>query len=92
MAEPPALDPFLYIEGLHPRVPSMKISARNQLSGTVESVNTDPVMAEVIVKLKGGERIVSAITTQSAKRLNLAPGKSVVVFVKSTEVMLGVED
>lgn len=70
----------------------MKISARNQLPGTVESVNADSVMAEVVVRLNGGETIVSAITANSAKRLGLAPGKAVTVLVKSTEVMLGVAD
>ena len=70
----------------------MKISARNQLRGTVESVRTGQVMAEVIVKLTGGERIVSAITAESAKALGLAAGKSVTAIIKSTEVILGVED
>ena len=69
----------------------MRISARNQLSGTVESVNVGDIMAEVVVRLKGGDRIVSAITAESAKRLALAPGKFVIAIVKSTEVMLGVE-
>ena len=70
----------------------MQISARNQLRGTVDSVNSDGVMTEVTVRLVGGECIVSAITTASAKRLRLAVGRPVVVFVKSTEVMLGVQD
>ena len=70
----------------------MRISARNQLAGTVESVHMGDVMAEVVVGLKGGDRVVSAITADSAKRLGLAPGKPVTVIVKSTEVILGVED
>lgn len=70
----------------------MRISARNQLVGTVDSVNADGVMAEVVVRLKGGETIVSAITAHSAEQLALAPGREVVVVVKSTEVMLAVND
>jgi len=70
----------------------VRISARNQLAGTVESIHQDEIMAEVVVKLRGGEQIVSAITAHSAKQLGLAPGKAVVVVVKSTEVMLGTED
>jgi molybdopterin-binding protein len=70
----------------------MRISARNQLAGSVESLHLGDVMAEVVVQLKGGDRVVSAITTESAKRLGLAPGKSVTVIVKSTEVILGVDD
>jgi molybdate transport system regulatory protein len=70
----------------------VKISARNQLAGTVESIQQDEIMAEVVVRLRGGEQVVSAITAQSAQRLGLAAGKAVVVIVKSTEVMLGTED
>lgn len=70
----------------------MRISARNQLKGTVESVHSGEVMAEVVVKLTGGDRIVSAITAESAKRLGLASGKPVTAIIKSTEVIIGVED
>ena len=70
----------------------MKLSARNQLAGVVESVKADDVMAEVVVRLRGGDSVVSAITAASAHALGLAPGKPVTVVVKSTEVMLGVSD
>ena len=70
----------------------MKISARNQLSGTVRSVNEGAVMAEVVVDLTGGHELVAAITAESARRLGLAPGKAVVAVIKSTEVMLAVDD
>lgn len=70
----------------------MQLSARNQLPGTVESITADEVMAEVVVRLNGGETIVSAITAHSAHRLGIAPGKPVIVVVKSTEVMLAVND
>ena len=49
-------------------------------------------MAEVVVSVDGGHEIVSAITAESARRLGLAPGKRVVAIIKSTEVMLAVED
>jgi molybdate transport system regulatory protein len=70
----------------------MKISARNQLDATIESVNVGDVMTEVVARLKGGDCIVSAITSDSAKKLGLAPGKPIVVIVKSTEVIVGVND
>lgn len=70
----------------------MKLSARNQLPGTVRTVTTGQVMAEVVVDVAGGHEIVAAITAESARRLGLAPGKRVVAVVKSTEVMIGVED
>jgi molybdopterin-binding protein len=70
----------------------MRISARNQLAGTVESVHHGEVMAEVVIRLKGGDQIVSAITSESAKHLGLAKGKTVTAIIKSTEVIVGVED
>jgi len=70
----------------------MKISARNQLPGTVTSVTQGAVMAEVAVTVDGGHEIVAAITAESARRLDLSTGKRVVVVIKSTEVMLAVDD
>jgi molybdopterin-binding protein len=68
----------------------VKLSARNQLTGTVRSVDLGAVMAEVVVDVDG-QQIVSAITRSSAERLGLAEGRQVTVFIKATEVMLGVE-
>ena len=70
----------------------MKISARNQLRGTVVSVTEGAVMAEVVVRLDAGGEIVSAITAESARSLGLAPGKVVTAIIKSTEVIVAVDD
>ena len=70
----------------------MRISARNQLPGTVKSVTEGAVMAEVVVSVDGGHEIVSAITAESARRLELAAGKRVVAVIKSTEVIIAVDD
>jgi len=69
----------------------MQLSARNQLSGVVRRVELGAIMAEVTVDV-GGQRIVSAITRASAERLGLAEGQPVTVFIKATEILLGVED
>jgi molybdopterin-binding protein len=69
----------------------VKLSARNQLSGTVRSVELGAVMAEVVVDVDG-QQIVSAITRSSAERLGLAEGSQVTVFIKATEVLLGVDE
>ncbi len=45
----------------------MKISARNQLPGTVRTVTQGQVMAEVVVDVEGGHELVSAITAESAR-------------------------
>ncbi len=69
----------------------MKLSARNQLPGTVQSVKLGAVMAEVVVKLDGGEELTSAITVNSVQNLGIQEGSRVYVVVKATEVMLGVD-
>jgi molybdopterin-binding protein len=69
----------------------MRLSARNQLNGTVQNVELGAVMAEVTVDVAGQE-IVAAITRSSAERLGLAQGQPVTVFIKATEVILGVDE
>ena len=66
----------------------MELSARNQLKGTVKSVELGAVMAEVVVDIAGQE-VVSVITRHSVERLNLKQGDDVTVIIKSTEVLLG---
>jgi molybdate transport system regulatory protein len=69
----------------------VRLSARNQLSGTVASIEVGAVMTIVKVDLDGGQKITSSITKDAAEDLGLAVGNPVTVVVKSTEVMLGVE-
>jgi molybdopterin-binding protein len=65
----------------------MALSARNQLPGTVESIQIGTIMAHVVVKV--GEHLVeSVITRTSAEELGLKKGDKVRVVVKSTEVMI----
>jgi molybdopterin-binding protein len=63
------------------------LSARNQLKGTVKSVRTDGLMAEVVVSA-GSLEIVSIITRGSAEALSLKEGDQITAVVKSTEVMI----
>ena len=65
----------------------MQISARNQLKGTVTSVTSGTVMAEVAVDI-GGQEVVAAITRASAESLNLVKGDDITVVIKATEVIL----
>jgi molybdopterin-binding protein len=70
----------------------MRLSTRNQLTGTVTEVNLGSVMATVKVRLDGGDQIITAsITKEAAEELGLTQGTAVTALVKSTEVMLGVE-
>ena len=66
----------------------MKLSARNQLNATVDTVKHGEVMSTVTVALPDGQHITAAITREAAEELAFAPGDAVVVVIKSTEVML----
>jgi molybdopterin-binding protein len=44
-------------------------------------------MAEVVIDI-GNLELVSVITLESARRMNLAPGMDVTAVIKSTEVLV----
>ena len=67
----------------------MKISARNVLAGTVQSVTKGAVNAEITLALEGGDTMVAIITNTSADSLQLAAGKPAFAIVKASEVMIG---
>lgn len=70
----------------------IKLSARNQLKGTVTEVKPGAVNTEVIVKLAGGEELAAIITNESSETLQLAAGKPVTAIVKASHMILGVAE
>jgi molybdopterin-binding protein len=68
----------------------MKLSARNQLTGTVTQVNRGAAIANVAVDV-GGQRLVSSITVEAADELGLTEGSQVTVIVKASDVILATE-
>ena len=66
----------------------MRLSARNQLSGTVTAVQHGDVMSTIKAVLGDGQPLTAAITKDAAEDLDFTPGDPVVVIVKSTEVMV----
>ncbi|NNJ10193.1 TOBE domain-containing protein [Chloroflexales bacterium ZM16-3] len=70
----------------------MRLSARNQLAGMIQSIKEGVVTAEVVVKLNGGEEIVSVITVESVHGLGLKVGDKVRAIIKSTEVLIATEE
>ena len=69
----------------------MRLSARNQLQGTVARVEHGAVSSTVTITLAGGQEVVSSITRESAEALELAPGDGVVAVIKASEVIVGKE-
>jgi molybdopterin-binding protein len=66
----------------------MRLSARNQLSATVESVKHGEVMSSIRATLGDGQGVTAVVTRESAEELGLAAGDRVTVVIKSTEVMV----
>ncbi|MEX3810524.1 TOBE domain-containing protein [Paraburkholderia sp. BR13439] len=70
----------------------LKLSARNQLRGTVQSVKRGAVNAEVSLGLEGGAVITAIVTNGSVDTLGLQEGASAVAVFKASSVILGVKD
>ena len=68
----------------------MRLSARNQLPGTVVEIHEGAVTTTVKVTLEGDATMTSSITKEAADELGLAVGSAVVVVVKASDVMIGV--
>jgi molybdopterin-binding protein len=69
----------------------MKLSARNQLQGTVTGINRGEAIANVALDV-AGQRLVASITVEAVEELGIAPGSEVTVIVKASDVMLAVDD
>ena len=68
----------------------MRISARNQIKGTITEVKKGATTAHVLVDI-GGPIITSSITNESVDGLGLKVGGSVYVVIKASDVMIGVD-
>lgn len=67
----------------------MKLSARNQLTGTVKAITEGAVNDEVLIELPGGTVIASVITKGSVEALGLKVGAEATAVIKASDVMVG---
>lgn len=67
----------------------MKLSARNQLKGTIIAVEKGPVSAKVKIDVGGGTIITSTVTSETVEDLGLANGDSVTAIIKASDVLIG---
>jgi molybdopterin-binding protein len=65
------------------------LSARNRLSGYIEEVRVDGLLAQVQLRV-GDQRLTAVITADAVRVLKLRRGNDAIAIVKSTEVMIAV--
>lgn len=69
----------------------MKLSARNQLPGTVKSITEGTAIANVELDVNG-QRLVASITVEAVRELGLEEGKQVTAVIKASEVIIATAD
>jgi molybdopterin-binding protein len=68
----------------------MRISARNQINGTVLDVKKGATISHVRVDIGGGMVVTSSITNESVDDLAITAGGRVMVVIKASDVMIAV--
>ena len=69
----------------------MKLSARNQLKGTIVGIDEGAVNGIVKLDIGNGNIISSTISMNAIKELELAVGKEAYAVIKATSVMIGID-
>lgn len=69
----------------------MKLSARNQLKGTIVDVKPGATTTHVRIDIGGGQVLTASITNEAADEMKLAAGKSAYAIIKASSVMVGVD-
>jgi len=68
----------------------VKLSARNQLSGTVSEIRRGEAIANVVLDV-AGQRLVASITVEAVDELGLTEGSSVMAIVKASDVIIATD-
>jgi molybdopterin-binding protein len=69
----------------------MRLSARNQIKGTVADVKKGATTAHVRVDIGNGVVMTSSITNEAVDELGIKAGGKVIVVVKASDVMIAVD-
>jgi len=69
----------------------MRISARNQINGTVVEVKKGATTSHVRVDIGNGQIVTSSITNESVDELGIKAKDRVTVVVKASDVMIAVD-
>ena len=66
----------------------MKLSARNQLAGTIKTVKPGATTTHVTIEV--AVMITASITNEASEELALKPGIKATAVIKASSVMVGV--
>jgi molybdopterin-binding protein len=69
----------------------MRLSARNQIKGTIIGIRTGATTAHVRVKIAPGQVITASITNEAVEDLDLKVDSEVIAVIKASDVMIGAE-
>jgi molybdopterin-binding protein len=69
---------------------TMKLSARNQIKGTIKAVHPGATTTHVEIDI-GTAIITASITNEAAQELKLATGQHAYAVIKASDVMVGVD-
>ena len=68
----------------------MKISARNQMAGTISEIRKGATTSHVIIDVNGA-KVFASVTNEAVDDLGLAVGKKAVAIIKASDVMVAVD-
>ena len=70
----------------------MKISARNQLKGTILDIQKGATTSHVRIDIGGGAVVTAAITNEAVYELKLAAGQAATAVIKASDVLVAIGD
>lgn len=70
----------------------MKTSARNQFLGTVKTIKSGPINAEVVLDIGSGDTLAAVITNESVEHLALKVGSEAYAMIKAPWVIVTTSD
>ena len=68
----------------------VKLSARNQLPGTITEVKPGATTTHVKIDIGSGVTVTASITNEAASELGLKSGMKAIAVIKASDVMVGV--
>jgi molybdopterin-binding protein len=68
----------------------MKLSARNQIPGTIKTVKPGATTTHVTIEISPTVTVTASITNEAAEELGLKVGMAATAVIKASDVMVGV--